>query len=161
MKRDETYVHIAIRKYLKSNGWLLIAGQFPGGSDDELHIFNVVDPELAKDDSPDHRRHSFGKFVPDLIAFKNNELIAIEAKPEYSASDEEKIKYLLTNKRQDFLRDLNKFIAEKDIQGLPPLEGLKIIPALAFLSEYSAPNDNLAHLKVVDLDTVITENFQP
>ena len=93
MKKDETFVHVAIRNYLKLQGWSLLAGQYPGGSDDELHVFNVFDPLLAKDESPDHRRHSFGKLVPDLIAFKDDTLLIIEAKPEYSASDKDCLLY--------------------------------------------------------------------
>jgi hypothetical protein len=93
MKKDETFVHVAIRKFLKDNGWKLIAGQYPGGSDDELHTVNIYDPLLAKDQSPDHRRHSFGKLVPDLIAYKNQTILIVEAKPEYSPSDKEKLKY--------------------------------------------------------------------
>lgn len=160
MKRDETFVHVAIRNYLKSNGWFLIAGQYPGGSDDELHVFNIYDPLLAKDESPDHRRHSFGKLVPDLIAYKNETLLIIEAKPEYSSSDKDKLKYLLLERREDFVNGFEKFIHERGIVEVSSLSNVLIIPALAFLSEYEAPNDGFVYLKVSDLNTVSAENIE-
>ena len=32
MKITESYVHVAMREYLKKEGWLLIAGEYPNGS---------------------------------------------------------------------------------------------------------------------------------
>lgn len=159
MKRDETFVHVAIRNYLKAKGWTLISGQYPGGSDDELHVFNIFDPELAKDESPDHRRHSAGKFVPDLIVYKDKTLLVIEAKPEYSISDKEKLTQLLSVKRKDFINGLNKFAQEKGFSQIIPVEKLRIIPVLAFLSEAIAPKDGHAYLKVFDLENIHEENF--
>lgn len=160
MKRDETFVHVAIRNYLKLNGWILIAGQYPGGSDDELHVLNIFDPILARDESPDHRRHSFGKLVPDLIAYKDKTLLIIEAKPEYSISDKDKLKYLLSDRNLDFINGLKKFITERDFTDIPPINEVSIIPVLAFLSEYSSPKDGFGYLKVIDIDTVVTENIK-
>lgn len=159
MRRDETYVHVAIRNYLRREGWTLLAGQYPGGSDDELHVFNVFDPALAKDGSPDHRRHSFGKLVPDLIAYKAGSLLIIEAKPEYSPTDKAKLDYLLSERREDFIHNFDKFIKERGVE-IPPLAEVMLIPALAFLSEYIAPSDGLVHFKVIDLDNVEVENLQ-
>ena len=42
--RDEAVV--------RDGGWRLIAGQYPGGSDDELPALNIVDPTVARDNSP-------------------------------------------------------------------------------------------------------------
>jgi hypothetical protein len=159
MKRDETFVHVAIRNYLKSNGWSLLAGQYPGGSDDELHVFNVFDPLLARDESPDHRRHSFGKLVPDLIAHKGKALLVIEAKPEYSPSDKDKLNYLLSERKADLVNGLEKFIKERGFTHMLPLSEISIIPVLAFLSEYKSPKDNYGYLKVTDLNTVTQENI--
>lgn len=159
MKRDETFVHVAIRNFLKADGWVLIAGQYPGGSDDELHVFNIFDPSLARDQSPDHRRHSYGKLVPDLIAYKNKVLLAIEAKPEYSSADREKLIYLLSERREDLLNGLEKFAEEREFKMLLPLKELNIVPVLAFLEESSAPQDDFSYLKVVDLENVKALNF--
>lgn len=68
MRWTEGHIHIVMRKFLKSNHWLLIAGDYPGGSDHELFPLNVVDPAVARDHSPDPSRHSLGKIVPDLVA---------------------------------------------------------------------------------------------
>lgn len=159
MKKDETFVHVAMRTFLKQRGWLLIAGQYPGGSDDELHVFNVFDPALARDESPDHRRHSFGKLVPDLIAYKNNRLIIVEAKPEYSTADKEKLNYLLSERRTDFLDGIERYIRERGFYITSPRE-LEIIPALAFLAESSAPDDGFAYLKVTSLDHLTPVNIE-
>lgn len=158
MKRDETYVHVAIRTFLKKEGWLLIAGQYPGGSDDELHVFNIFDPVLAKDSSPDHRRHSFGKLVPDLIAYKNGMLLVVEAKPEYSVSDKEKLEYLLKERREDFLAHLTKYAEERGFSEILPLSERKIIPTLAFLTESFTLDKDTPSLVVEDLETVRFEN---
>ncbi len=159
MKKDETYVHVAIRDFLKKQGWLLIAGQYPGGSDDELHVFNIFDPLLAKDASPDHRRHSFGKLVPDLIAYKDKILLVIEAKPEYSVPDKEKLEYLLTDRRADFLEHLTKYAEERGFADILPLSKNTIVPVLAFLDEYSHSINSTPSLIVKDLTTVRFENM--
>ena len=160
MKKDETFVHVAIRRFLKEKGWKLVAGQYPGGSDDELHVFNIFDPSLAKDFSPDHRRHSFGKLVPDLIAYKNKKVLIIEAKPEYSIPDKEKLEYLLSERRQDFLQGLTKFALERNFSELLPSNDLQLIPVLAYLAEYDAPNETFAQLKVIDLEHVVSEKIE-
>ena len=45
----ETFIHIAMRKYLKKEGWTLVAGEYPGGSDDELFVLSIMHPIVAKD----------------------------------------------------------------------------------------------------------------
>lgn len=159
MKRDETFVHVAIRNFLKKGGWQLIAGQYPGGSDDELHVLNIYDPELARDESPDHRRHSFGKLVPDLVAYKDGNLLVIEAKPEFSQLDKEKLEVLFAERTEHFSSVLEKFARERGFEALLPVSKLNIVPALAFLDEAVAPENHFAYLRVVDLDNVKTENF--
>ena len=61
MKINESFVHVAMREYLKKKGWLLIAGEYPNGSDDELNVLSISDPSVARDNSPDPRRHSIGE----------------------------------------------------------------------------------------------------
>nr|ABC75874.1 R1.BtsI [Parageobacillus thermoglucosidasius] len=132
MKITEGIVHVAMRHFLKSNGWKLIAGQYPGGSDDELTALNIVDPVVARDNSPDPRRHSLGKIVPDLIAYKNDDLLVIEAKPKYSQDDRDKLLYLLSERKHDFYAALEKFATERNHPELLPVSKLNIIPGLAF-----------------------------
>ena len=44
MRITESFVHVAMREYLKNRGWLLIAGEYPNGSDDELNVLSISDP---------------------------------------------------------------------------------------------------------------------
>lgn len=97
----ESYIHVAMRQYLKDNGWLLIAGEFPGGTDDELNVLSIFDPKVARDNSPSPRQHSIGEIIPDLVAYKDGVILIIEAKPRYSKSDKEKLEDLLTDKKTD------------------------------------------------------------
>lgn len=125
MREDE--IHYSVRSFLKDNDWLLVAGQYPNGSDDELQALNIKDPALARDDSPDHRRHSMNKLVPDLIALKGATLLVVEMKPSYSKSDEEKLLEILGDRFADFVRALDEMLALLDVS--PPVE----IPELAMV----------------------------
>ena len=151
----EGHIHIAVRRELKKLGWNLIAGQYPGGSDDDLHSLHIVDPIVARDDSPDPRRHSENKLVPDLVALKNNSLLIIEMKPDYSKSDKEKLNELI-NKRIDNLFDaLRKFAHDRDFQCISQPEALKIIPTLAFSSKSNYCQDsNFLYILVDSLRSI-------
>lgn len=96
---NESYVHVAMRQFLKREGWTLVAGEYPGGSDDELYVLSIMDPEVARDNSPDPRRHSEGEIIPDLFAYKDGRMLVIEAKPKYSVADREKLKMLFHTKK--------------------------------------------------------------
>lgn len=113
MRITESFVHVAMREYLKKCGWLLIAGEYPNGSDDELNVLSISDPMVARDNSPDPRRHSAGEIIPDLIAYKNGVILIIEAKPCYSIEDKEKLNNLLCNERNRLVSSLEKFSVEK------------------------------------------------
>ena len=128
----EGFVHRAVRRYLQDNDWKLVAGQWPGGTDDELHILYIVDPTVARDRSPDPRRHSLDKFVPDVVALRENTLLIIEAKPEYSTADYEKLGRLPGERRTDLYKALVTFGSERDIEPLLRPELLTIRPTLAF-----------------------------
>lgn len=128
----EAFVHRAVRRFLPLHGWTLVAGQWPGGSDDTLHVLNVVDPAVACDSSPDPRRHSLDKFVPDIVALRDDTLLILEAKPVYSQHDFDKLERLLGDRRADLHLALRNFGRER---GFPPLaesQRLTIQPALAF-----------------------------
>lgn len=155
----EGHIHVAARLGLRALGWSLIAGQFPGGSDDELYACNVMDPLLARDDSPDPRRHSFGKLVPDLIAVQGNRMLVVEAKVQYSSEDRAKLVYLLSDRRNDFVDALRRFARERGFPALTTPEGFIFIPALAFSSTSRRPwpDGEFAHLLVDDLEHVRLE----
>lgn len=132
MKITESFVHVAMREYLKQTDWLLIAGEYPNGSDDELNVLSISDPSVARDNSPDPRRHSAGEIIPDLIAYKNNVIIIIEAKPSYSFHDREKLHNLLANEKDRLINSLKKFSAGKSLLFDIDYDNAEYVPVLAF-----------------------------
>ncbi len=152
MKWTEGLIHVAMRRALKSQGWKLIAGEYPGGSDHELYPLNVVDPSIARDQSPDPRRHSFGELIPDLVAVRDSHILIAEAKVGYSASDQNKLEMLLSARRHHFLAALHKFALERKFQDLLPVEQFRLHPVLVFSATAPAPKpiDSFSYLRVVD-----------
>lgn len=131
----EELIHHLVRQYLKDRDWQLIAGQYPDGSDDELHPLYVVDPYFARDNSPDHRRHSLNKFVPDLIAIKNNFMLVNEIKPNYSRKDEVKLEKLTSERLADLVNALKDFNKTRSIPFAIPVEKYLFCPFTWFQQE--------------------------
>jgi hypothetical protein len=152
----EGAIHYAVRKELRNCRWLLVAGQYPGGTDDELSTLYIVDPDVARDESPDPRRHSFGKLVPDVIAYKDGYLLIIEAKPTFSSSDLTKLNYLLTDRILDLYLALTKFALERGFRDLLPVRDLHFLPAIAYHGP--KPEDSIGskviHILVESYDAV-------
>ena len=126
----EDFIHYHMREGLRADGWALVAGQYPNGSDDELRALYVVDPAVARDRSPRPRHHSKDKLVPDLVAHKQGLLLVVEAKPDYDLGDETKLTLMSTDRRADFDLALTPLLLEAGI--LTPATDLTFIPALAF-----------------------------
>ena len=139
MTLSEGHVHIYMRAFLRREGWQLIAGEYPGGSDHELYALNVLDPTVARDNSPDPRRHSLGELTPDIVALCGRKLLIGEAKPRYSDDDRAKLVRLLSDRREDLLTALRTFSAERRVQELLPVETLQLYPVLVFASKARAP----------------------
>lgn len=156
MKED--YVHVAMRQHLKDKGWLLVAGEFPGGTDDELNVLSISDPKVARDNSPDPRRHSTGEIIPDLVAYRDGVILIVEAKPKYSQSDKEKLKDLLTQKRDRLIVALEKFCANKPEFAHIDYHHIRYVPALAFhhtVSSIKKIDCGFAHIYVESLSKAI------
>src|SRR5437867_190192 len=132
MRWTEGRVHVAMRRVLRDQGWRLVAGEYPGGSDHELYPLNVVDTAVARDGSPDPRRHSLGELIPDLVALSGDDLLIAEAKPAYNEPDREKLTTLLGERRGDLLVALGKFAVERKVRELLPVRRLRIHPVLVF-----------------------------
>lgn len=132
MRISESFVHVSMRQYLKRNGWLLIAGEYPNGSDDELNVLSISDPAVARDKSPDPRRHSTGEIIPDLIAYKDGDILIIEAKPHYSLDDKAKLINLLSNKQGRLINALWKFSQGKAEFSHIDYDLVNYIPVLAY-----------------------------
>jgi hypothetical protein len=155
MRWTEGFIHLAMRRVLRDRGWKLIAGEFPGGTDHELYPLCVVDPRVARDSSPDPRRHSLGELIPDLVALKGRYLFVGEAKLGYDEGDKLKLEYLLGDRRQDFFLALTKFAKERGFPELLPVESLEFKPALVFLEGRKAPVPvgTLSYLRIADQQT--------
>lgn len=154
----EDVVHVSVRAHLRAAGWCLLGGQYPNGSDDELPAINVMDPVLARDCSPDHRRHSKNKLVPDLVATRHRFLLVIEMKPEYSAEDEQKLRTLLAERRHDFLAAVRQVMEARETCLCTPLTRMTIVPALGFgaTSGYT-PSADFCYFRVSQLYSVSFE----
>ncbi len=152
MRWTEGHIHVAMRHVLRGQGWLLVAGEFPGGSDHELYPLNVVDPMVAKDDSPDPRRHSLGELIPDLVALRGRDLFIGEAKVRYDAKDREKLELLVSERREHLLRALRTFASERKVPQLLPIETLFLHPTLVFRADSSMippPTGAMSYLRIV------------
>lgn len=151
MRWTEGHVHVAMRRYLTNQGWQLVAGEFPGGSDHELYPLNVVDPAVARDQSPDPRRHSLGELIPDLIALQDTKLFIGEAKVRYDEGDRAKLALLLSERKSHLLAALRIFARERRVPALLPVERLELHPVLVFCAEAAAPRPSggFSYLRVV------------
>jgi hypothetical protein len=125
----EDFIHYHMREGLRDDGWTLVAGQYPNGSDDELRALYVVDPLVARDRSPKPRHHSEDKLVPDLVAHKEGLLLVVEAKPGYDLGDEAKLISMATVRRADFDAALAPLLLEAGI--LTPPTDLSFVSSLA------------------------------
>lgn len=152
MTWSESQIHVCMRDYLKRQGWQLVAGEYPGGSDHELYPLNVVDPALARDESPDPRRHSVGELIPDIVALLDRTLLIGEAKPRHDDKDQAKLMSLLNERKSHLLLALKKFAQERRIPELLPVTGLDIHPVLVFPSDVLAPSPppGFSYLRIVD-----------
>ena len=159
MKWSEGLIHMYMRRFLRSQGWQLIAGEYPGGSDHELYPLNVVDPSLARDDSPDPRRHSLGELIPDVVALRDRELLIGEAKLSYDERDQRKLDLLLRARRDHLLDALRAFSIERQFPQLLPVESLIFRPTLVFRADASAapPSGGFSHLRIVRADDAYFE----
>jgi hypothetical protein len=126
----EDAIHYHARRGLELLDWRLLAGQYPNGSDDELPCLSVVDSRLARDRSPDPRRHSLNKLVPDLLAVRRNLLMVIEMKPGYNPADELKLIELMTTRRNEFDEAFARLSTQQN-WGLDPAD-LVFLPCLGF-----------------------------
>lgn len=151
MKWTEGHIHVVMRDVLRQKGWTLVAGEFPGGSDHELYPLNVVDPVVARDASPDPRRHSLGELIPDLVALRGANLFVGEAKVSYNEGDRRKLEILLSQRRAHFISALRNFGKERGFPELLSPEKLIVHPVLIFRVDSKAPPppDGFSYLRVI------------
>lgn len=140
-----------MRRVLSGSGWHLVAGEYPGGSDHDLYPLNVVDPTVARDRSPDPRRHSLGELIPDLVALRGRDLFIGEAKVRYNEGDLEKLKLLITKRLEHLMAALCTFSIERRVPELLPIDSLILRPTLIFRAEVAAPQPpvGFSYLRIV------------
>jgi hypothetical protein len=150
IKWTEGRVHLAMRKSLRSHGFTLVAGEYPGGSDHELYPLNVTDPTVARDNSPDPRRHSAGELIPDIVALKDRFLVIGEAKVHFNEPDRSKLAHLIEERHDHFRQALERFAVERKRLELLPFASLKLFPTLIFTDQRAAPNpsEGFSHLVI-------------
>lgn len=134
MRLREDFIHFSVRHYLRQAKWHLIAGQYPNGSDDELPALHILDYTLARDNSPDHRRHSLNKLVPDLVAHKDGILLFVEMKPAYSMGDEMKLIEVLDTRRSDLIDGLEALVSGGRVPVVFNPKVCGLVPCLGFSS---------------------------
>jgi hypothetical protein len=141
----EDFIHFHARKTLRATGWTLLAGQYPNGSDDELSAMSIVDPLLARDLSPDPRRHGLRKLVPDIVALLGRDILIVEAKPTYDRSDERKLVDIITSRRADTLHALAATLLRAS--DARDVSEFRLVPCLAMSASSNPPRrDDFAYL---------------
>lgn len=88
-KLNETQVFILVKSFLLNNGWQVLGGQPPSGTD-LLPVIEIRDPA--------HKgKGSKGSYKPDLVAWKDSKLAIIELKPSFNQPDRAKVNEVLTS----------------------------------------------------------------
>jgi hypothetical protein len=83
----EMALYIDLKRFLKSHEWEIIGGQPPSGTD---HL-----PVLEMKTHVGAVKGSKESYKPDLVAYKAHQLLIVEIKPSYSASDNAKLLSIL------------------------------------------------------------------
>jgi len=87
--QSETQVFLDLKMYLVGQGWCVLGGQPPSGTD-ELPVIEIRDPLYRG-------RGSKGCYKPDLVAWSDYRLHIIELKPTYDSKDRSKVQKVLSS----------------------------------------------------------------
>jgi len=102
---NETKVFILVRDYLLENGWEVIGGQPPSGTD-YLPVIEIRDPA--------HKgKGSKGSYKPDLVAWHESNLFIIELKPSFNQPDRDKVNEVLQSPER--VRSLWESLIQRNI----------------------------------------------
>lgn len=102
---SESEIYVYTKEFLKEQGWELVGGEPPGGTD-ELPRIEIKDPEYRK-------KGSNGSKKVDLIAQKSGNILLLELKPCYHSSDVSKLDDI--EGRKDLRREFYKSCKERDV----------------------------------------------
>lgn len=106
LQLNETQVFLSIKNHLLSEGWSVIGGQPPSGTDN-LPVIEIRDPNF-------HGKGSKGSYKPDLIAWSEYKLFIIELKPTFNSSDLNKVTQVLTSPER--IESLWESLIERNIE---------------------------------------------
>lgn len=125
---SEGEIYVVIKEWLKIQGWSIIGGEPPGGT-------NVI-PRIEIKDPQYTGRGSKGSKKIDLVGFKKGYFLLTEIKPRRSSSDAIKLREIVSRKelRAAFIRAL----VEKRALPSSALETEKYAESSEFLSKSQA-----------------------
>lgn len=103
---NEEFIYNSCKEFLIKNGFSLLAGDPPRGTDPFLPFI-----EIKGENNGD--KGSKNSYKPDLVAWKNNSIYIVECKPKYNESDYFKLQEILSNEQRK--QELYKSFLEKQI----------------------------------------------
>lgn len=127
----EMELYISLKRYLKHQGWSLLGGQPPSGTD---HLPLIEIKNLIGD-----VKGSKSSFKPDLVAYLDSEILVVEIKPRFSPSDLKKLQEVSSDVNRQ-----NAFWSEIQTRDLKSPDGtplwsfrekIAIRPSLCFRGE--------------------------
>lgn len=145
----EMELYISLKKYLKQQGWSLLGGQPPSGTD---HL-----PLIEIKNQIGEAKGSKFSFKPDLVAYLERQILVVEIKPRFSQSDLKKLQeFSSVESRQ------NAFWSEIQTRDLAAPDGSRlwlsrekivVRPSLCFRGE------PLPHLDVTQICEIAPSTF--
>ncbi len=98
----EEEVYNGAKRWLRSNGYIVLAGQ-PARGVDHLPVIEIK--------MPTGNKGSNSSYKPDFVAFKNGMFYIVECKPEYNEGDRQKILDILNSKERlsNFYEELSQY----------------------------------------------------
>lgn len=132
MALTEEEVYNGTKRWLRKNGYILLAGQPPRGVD-HLPVIEIKQPTGEKG--------SRDSYKPDLVAFKDGIFYIIECKPGYDTGDLQKVTGILNSEARlfHFYRELQQYQLLHQVNYTAPYGEFRncVAGILAFSGHYS------------------------
>ncbi|VVB57469.1 Uncharacterised protein [uncultured archaeon] len=88
---NEPEIYVRCKEILRKNGWMLLGGEPPDGTDDI--------PRIELRDPSNQGIGSKGSRKVDLIGYKQNKILLLELKDHFSAADVSKLDSIVSEER--------------------------------------------------------------
>lgn len=117
---DETQIYILMKEWFKDNGWIVLGGEPPGGTND-IPLIELKDIDHAG-------KGSKGSKKIDLVGYKQGYFLLLELKPTISYSDVKKLNQITSEAkwRATFIRVLKERGIFEDLH-IPPKRTIEYI----------------------------------